>query len=404
MTMRGAAMSVVRRLRDAGHTGLFAGGCVRDARMGKRPKDYDVATDAPPDRVVALFRRTRKVGIQFGVVLVGVGRHWIEVATFRSDGDYRDGRHPEGVRFTDAREDALRRDFTINGMFYDPIRREVIDHVGGGADLDARLVRAIGKPRQRFAEDHLRMLRAVRFAARFDFEIESSTRAAIRAHAAEIRKISAERIRMELELILPQSGRATAFGMLRDLGLLRHLWCGADELLPHAESIEAHLAALPAETGFEPAMAALLHPLPVDRVAACCRNLAVSNRTAKTVVWLVEHLGDLMEPDALTLADLKLLMARPAFEDLLALLAARLRATGRPATAHRRIVARVARIPPDEVAPPPLITGHDLAKLRLPKGPRYKRILERVYYAQLGGELSGRAAARKLAARLANEG
>src|SRR5215218_6136693 len=169
------ALAVVRRLRDAGHVAYFAGGCVRDQMLGLTPKDYDVATDAPPDRVRAIFPNTQSVGAAFGVILVRHRKSVIEVATFRTDVNYVDGRRPESVRFTTAEEDAERRDFTINGLFFDPIENEVIDYVGGQGDLASKVVRAIGEPNHRFEEDHLRLLRAVRFASRFDFAVESET-------------------------------------------------------------------------------------------------------------------------------------------------------------------------------------------------------------------------------------
>ena len=173
------AARVVEELRAGGHVAYFAGGCVRDMLLGLEPKDFDVATDAPPERVRKLFRNSQAVGAAFGVILVRTGGSSVEVATFRSDGAYLDGRHPEHVRFTTAEEDARRRDFTINGLFFDPISGDVIDYVGGREDLAARWIRAIGEPGARFAEDHLRMLRAIRFAARFDFAIEANTAAAI---------------------------------------------------------------------------------------------------------------------------------------------------------------------------------------------------------------------------------
>ena len=177
----------------------WAGGCARDLLLGLEPQDYDVATDAPPEQICGLFRRTRKVGAAFGVVLVHEHRKWIEVATFRSDGEYFDGRRPSEVHFCDSQRDAQRRDFTVNGMFIDPLRRELIDYVGGQADLRAGLIRAIGDPTARFAEDHLRLIRAVRFAARLGFEIEPATLGAMREQAAKLTTVATERVREELE-------------------------------------------------------------------------------------------------------------------------------------------------------------------------------------------------------------
>lgn len=402
-SMREAALGVVRTLRDAGFEALFAGGCVRDRVMGKEPNDYDVATAAPPDRVVSLFRRTRKVGIQFGVVLVGVRQYWIEVATFRCDGVYRDGRRPDHVEFTNAREDAIRRDFTINGMFLDPIADKVVDYVGGEADIRDRLIRAIGDPARRFEEDYLRLLRAVRFAARFDFQIESTTREAIRSHASLVSKVSPERIHDELERMLSHANRATAFEMLRETGLLMHLWPGASEIEPHADRIQAMLAGLPASASFELAVAALMHSLSPSCVEEVCRLLMCSNRTIKTAVWLIGHQDRLLNPAAVTLADLKLLMACRPFPQLLDLFAARLRADKVPLDAHAEMVRRSQAIPPDKVAPPPFITGKHLGKLGLPPGPAYKGILAKIYYAQLNGDLADKPAARNMARRLIAE-
>jgi tRNA nucleotidyltransferase/poly(A) polymerase len=185
------AVTAVHKLAADGHQALLAGGCVRDLLLGLAPQDYDIATDATPDRICELFRRTRKVGAQFGVVLVRVKGRWVEVATFRSDGEYLDGRRPVQVHFCDARHDAERRDFTVNGMFLDPLERTLIDYVGGRQDLQAGLIRAIGDPAARFAEDHLRLLRAVRFAGRLGFEIEPATFAALKANVSKLVTVAA---------------------------------------------------------------------------------------------------------------------------------------------------------------------------------------------------------------------
>ena len=207
MEMEPAARAVVARLQKAGFIAYFAGGSVRDALRGVVPKDFDVATDARPDQVQSLFPRTVAVGVQFGVVRVMDGRHQFEVATFRADGAYIDGRHPEGVTFTTAQGDAERRDFTVNGMFYDPVADRVIDYVGGQADLERRVLRAIGDPQARFREDRLRLLRAARFAATLGYEVEPATWDAVRAQAAEIGVVSAERIQDELVKIFTAGSR-----------------------------------------------------------------------------------------------------------------------------------------------------------------------------------------------------
>jgi len=226
-----AAASVVRALHEAGHEAFFAGGCVRDLVMGAAPADIDIATSATPDEVTALFPGAILVGAQFGVVIVRRDGRQFEVATFRADETYEDGRHPTAVRFTDAEHDVRRRDFTINGMFFDPVRETVIDTVGGRADIERKVVRAIGDPAARFAEDRLRMLRAVRFAARLAFEIEPATAAAIRAHAGQITDVSWERIGQELERQLVDPSRARALRLMDDLDLL-------DPILPEIAALK----------------------------------------------------------------------------------------------------------------------------------------------------------------------
>ena len=224
MTEREFAVSVVRRLREAGHEALWAGGCVRDELLGLVPGDYDVATSARPEEVSGLFRRTVAVGVSFGVVQVlgprtEAGPLSVEVATFRADAGYSDGRHPDAVVFSSAREDALRRDFTINGMFFDPLENQLIDYVGGQEDLNKKLLRAIGDPAVRFAEDKLRLLRAARIATRFDLTIEARTAAAIRSMAGQILVVSAERIADELRKLLVSPHRARGVNLLLELGL-----------------------------------------------------------------------------------------------------------------------------------------------------------------------------------------
>src|SRR5213595_1476179 len=220
LPMEKAAREVAARLRENGHIAYFAGGCVRDIVRGRIPKDFDIATDARPEVAQQLFSRTYAVGAHFGVILVVENRFQFEVATFRSDDVYIDGRHPSAVHFSSPEEDAQRRDFTINGMFYDPVADNVIDFVGGRADIDAKLVRAIGDPAQRFSEDRLRMLRAVRFATVLDYEIDTQTWDALVANASSINQISAERIREELVRIFLSSNRVRGWDLLDSSGLM----------------------------------------------------------------------------------------------------------------------------------------------------------------------------------------
>src|SRR5438477_159707 len=236
MTEREFAVEVVRRLRAAGYQALWAGGCVRDELLGLVPKDYDVATDARPEDVRRLFPRTVAVGMSFGVIEVlgpraraSTAPLRVQVATFRSDVSYSDGRHPDEVVFSSAREDALRRDFTINGMFFDPLKGELLDYVGGQADLQARVLRAIGDPAVRFTEDKLRLLRAVRIATRFGLTIDPATAAAVQAMAGQITVVSAERIAEELRRLLCDPRRAHGMNLLFDLGLVAPI---LPELLP----------------------------------------------------------------------------------------------------------------------------------------------------------------------------
>jgi poly(A) polymerase len=223
MALRDTAAAIVGRLQAAGFPAFWVGGCVRDFLLGREPGDYDIATAALPEEIERLFTRTIPVGRKFGVIVVVEGEHQFEVATFRAEADYQDGRHPEQVSFGDARADALRRDFTINGLLYDPVQGKLHDWVGGEGDLRARIVRAIGSPQERFGEDHLRMLRAVRFAAQLDFQIEAGTFAALTASAPKIRAISAERIREELIKLFSPPHASRGLELLRQSGLLEQV-------------------------------------------------------------------------------------------------------------------------------------------------------------------------------------
>jgi poly(A) polymerase len=223
MSLRETATEIVRRLQTAGFSAYFVGGCVRDSLLGREPQDYDIATSAVPDQIEYIFRRTIPVGRQFGVIIVLEGGQQFQVATFRAEADYQDGRHPEHVTFSDAKADASRRDFTVNGLFFDPVQNKLHDWVNGEADLRAKLLRTIGAPEERFAEDHLRLLRAVRFAAQLDFEIETETFAALKANAPKILTVSAERIRDELIKLFRPPYAARGLDLLRDSGLLKQV-------------------------------------------------------------------------------------------------------------------------------------------------------------------------------------
>jgi poly(A) polymerase len=395
-----AALRIIRRLVEHDHTALLAGGCVRDMLLGHEPTDYDVATDAPPERVIELFRRTRRVGEQFGVVLVKQGRGWTEVATFRTDLGYQDGRHPTGVVFSTPQEDAKRRDFTINGMFYDPLTETTIDYVEGQEDLRRGIIRAIGNPTDRFAEDSLRMLRAVRFAARLSFTIEPVTQAAIVAHAADVGRVSAERIREELEKMLTHPTRANAVARAGTCTLLDHLWPDAAWSAERTVDACDILGRLPDDVSFPTALAGLLEGYSTDQVNRICRDLTCSNDQRKTVTWLTDNQSALVDPHRLTLADLKLLMQHPAFDDLLNLFRVRLITRLKGLSAYRKIRHRADAIPADAVAPPPLLTGDDLIAMGYEPSPAFGPVLNTVYRAQLDEEITERDPARDLARRL----
>jgi poly(A) polymerase len=402
-----AAEWIIRTLREAGFEALLAGGCVRDMLMGRQPKDYDVATSARPDQLLRIFRRTLKVGVQFGVVMVGDAGPWTEVATFRSDVHYSDGRHPDRVVFSTAEQDALRRDFTVNGLFYDPADQKVIDYVGGQADMRRRVIRAIGRAQERFAEDHLRLLRAVRFSAELDFAIEPKTWRAVVEHAALLEKVSRERVLEELERMLTDPRRAVGMRLLADSGLLAYAIpaAGVGIAWP-AEQVNlacARLADLPAQTSFACPLATALADWPVKTVGQLCRQLTCSNDLRRQVVWLVEALPQARRPKDLSLADLKRLMASGYFDDLKHLLHADLAARGEPLDAWQVLGERAAAIPAEKVQPAPLVGGEDLKALGVTPGPIYKQVLDTVYTAQLDEEVAGRDQALAMVRRLLTE-
>jgi poly(A) polymerase len=398
-----AALQIIERLRQAGHQALLAGGCVRDRLLGRPAKDYDVATDARPEQIISLFRRTRQVGVQFGVVQVKQGRSWVEVATFRSDHSYSDGRHPDAVQFTSAEEDAKRRDFTINGMFYDPVSDRVIDYVGGQQDLAAGVIRAIGDPAQRFREDHLRMLRAIRFATELGYRIDPATFEAVRQNADAITRVSAERIQEELAKTLAAPNRRGGFDQLARSGLLEHLWPNDEWDQARIERALAILGALRGEIRFSLGLAVLLLNREPAQVRQTCRDLRCSTPLSRQVVWLVTHHADLDRPDELALADLKTLMQSRQFDDLTELLRARLVAAGQDTEVHSRLISRASQIPPERVDPPPLVDGEDLKALGLPPGPRYKQILDAVRRAQLDERIHTRQEGTAMARQLVSQ-
>jgi len=418
---RSDAVAVLRRLRDAGHIAYFAGGCVRDELLGLTPKDYDIATDAPPQRVRELFANTQAVGAAFGVILVRHGPSVIEVATFRTDLEYRDGRHPDGVKFATAQEDAQRRDFTINGIFLDPIENRVIDYVGGQADLKAKLIRAIGNADQRFAEDHLRLLRAVRFASRFEMRIEPATAAAIAAHAHQLPRISPERLAEELRRMLTPITRGDAFRMLRQFGLLDVLMRFLPEKQTRRpdETFSLMLALGPPshrdDISFGLALAALtlcfrmhasgsyelrdwLEPKQVRKsIAAMRQTLRISNEEENAMAGALGF-GNLLQGDP-TLALLKRSLAKPHAADARHLMSALARC-GLMKDPLNALLARLVELERGEYAPPPLITGDDLTAAGASPGPAFKRALTEAYDAQLEGRIQTRDEAMKIAMKI----
>ena len=384
MTNRQAAIEIVRRLQEQGFEALLAGGCVRDMLLGRKPKDYDIATNARPKDVVKLFPRTLTVGAKFGVVIVLLRDGQVEVATFRTEAGYRDGRHPDEVEFTDAAEDASRRDFTINGMFYDPLTEKVIDYVEGQADLARQIVRTIGAPQERFGEDYLRMLRAIRFSTRLGFAIEPATFAAIQHNAQRIVRISGERIATELEAILVDPNRQTGAAMLFDSGLAQAIFPGLP--LGHSQEAVAISSRLRKRVDFALALAAFFAGCDADEALACCEILKLSRRATKHLAFLLTHSGRLLD-DAMALASLKRLLGTPYFWDLYELERAAQKAANNKAAlaALARLRRRVQTLRGVNVRPKPLLSGHDLIRLGARRGPTVGQLAEELYIAQLEG-------------------
>ena len=398
------ATEVVAKLRRAGFEAYWAGGCVRDQLLGRAPKDYDVATNATPPEIRRLFghRRTLAIGAAFGVITVlgpkKAGQ--VEVTTFREDAAYSDGRHPDHVTFSSAEADASRRDFTINGLFFDPIGQRVIDFVGGQEDLAGGLIRAIGQPHERFAEDKLRMLRAVRFSATFDFPLEAGTLEAIRQMAGEIGVVSPERIAMEMRRMLVEPRRAEAVRMMLDTGLaeaiLPEILPGDDAQRERLDRALAMLERLP-EPGFPLALGTLLAEL-VDPGSArrVGRRWRLSNSETNRVAWLVKHRAALREARAMRRSVLQPLLVAEGIEDLLALHEA-----ASPAGSDEVAYCRSLLSQPREVLdPPPLLTGDDLLAHGVPTGPQYAMLLKRAREAQLNEQIHTKAEALALVDQL----
>jgi poly(A) polymerase len=456
------ALEVVRTLRERGFQAYFCGGCVRDLLLGREPADYDVTTAATPAQVMRTFPRSYAVGARFGVVLVPIPGEEdttqeaysgaessthpqfenlpanpkagvIEVATFRSDLSYSDGRHPDAVRFSnDPREDVQRRDFTINALLMDPISGEVLDFVGGRRDLQARVLRTIGDPAQRFTEDKLRMLRAVRFAARFEYQIDEPTLAAVRNMADQIHQVSRERVRDELTKMLTEGRARNAFLLLDESGLLGEVLPEISAMKGVEQPPEFHpegdvfvhtlllLEKLPHPCPASLAWGALLHDVgkpPTFRVApdrirfdghvevgvrmaeAICRRLRFSNEDTEQVLALVDnhmrfaHVGQMKE------STLKKFLRMPRFEEHLDLHRMDCQASHGDLTLYEFVKKKLASIPPDQMRPAPLVNGDDLIAAGYVPGPRFKDILSCVEDGQLEGRLRSKQEAMEWIAR-----
>lgn len=418
------AVGIVRTLEKAGHEAYLVGGCVRDLVMRREPKDYDVATSARPDQVAKLFRRTIPVGAQFGVQIVMIGKTPYEVATFRTDQEYKDGRHPEGVLFSNPKEDALRRDFTVNGLFYNPVKKKVIDYVGGREDLKRKLVRAIGDPAKRFAEDKLRMLRAVRFAATLGFKLDPATFKAVQSAAGQITEVSPERIRDELVKLFTGPHPGCGLELLDESGLLKVILPEAEKMKGVQQPPEFHpegdvfihtrmvLDGLP-NCSLVVAIGALLHDVgkpPTFRVAdrirfdghdrvgagmarGICRRLRFSNAETDAISGLVAEHMKFKDVRQMRLSTLKRFMADPLFPEHMKLHRADCMASHKDLANWTFLRKKLKQLPKKEIKPKPLINGHDLLKMGYPESPQVGLILKTVEEKQLEKELTSKAEA-----------
>ena len=422
--MEKTAREVAQRLRADGHIAYFAGGCVRDIARHQTPKDFDIATDARPEAVQEIFARTYAVGAHFGVIVVLENGFQFEVATFRSDDVYVDGRRPSAVHFSSPEEDAKRRDFTINGMFFDPGTEQVIDFVGGRADLEAKLVRAIGEPAHRFAEDRLRMLRAVRFATVLEYEIDKQTWEALVANAAMINQISAERIREELVRIFLSPNRVRGWDLLDSSGLMRAILpelegmkgCVQPEQFHPEGDVFQHtrlmLGFLPAEVSVPLVFAVLLHDVakPItakvdetgrirfnehDRIGAemtaqIMERLRFSRAEIDASVEMVRQHMVFKDVPKMRIAKLKRFMARPTFVDELELHRVDCESSHRMLENYEFLLRKRDEFANEPIIPPPLVRGDDLIALGLKPGPKFAEILEAVETRQLEGTVRDR--------------
>ena len=409
--IRALALEAVRKLRAAGYQALWAGGCVRDRLLARTPKDYDIATDATPEQIRDVFghRRTLAIGQAFGVIclILPRGAGQIDIATFRRDAAYSDGRHPDHVTFSTAQDDAQRRDFTINGLFYDPVGDRVIDYVGGQEDLRRRLVRAIGDPHERFAEDKLRMLRAVRMAATFDFDIEDRTMQAIEQHAGQLVVVSAERITAELRQILVHERRRRAVELLDHSRLLTVILPELAPVLDRPDAWPQTLEILDRlqRPTFAAAFAALLRdaartpPERLARIGEIAERLRWTRQERRDAEFFLVHETAIRQAHRWPWPRLQRILVQPQSCELLNYARAVAEVVDRD-TAPVGFCEQQLQRPPEELDPPPLLTGSDLLATGAPPGPRYAQILESVRDAQLEGRITSRDQALQLARTL----
>lgn len=435
--MRDFAIAIIRTLRERGHAAYLAGGCVRDLLLGHEPADYDVATSATPEEVMQIFPETYAVGAQFGVVLVpdpnpaqtatavrSYHAGMIEVATFRADVSYSDGRHPDAVRYTKSpEEDVQRRDFTINGMMLDAMTNQLLDYVSGQKDLKAKLIRAIGDPEKRFTEDKLRMMRAVRFAARFDYAIDPATFIAIQKLAPQIHQVSRERLREELTKMLTEGQASRAFRLLDEAGLLREVLPEISAMKGVEQPPQFHpegdvfvhtmllLDNLPPNPFPTLAWGALLHDVgkpPTFRVAPdrirfdghvevgvkmaeeICRRLRFSNDDTEQIAALVENHMRFAHAMQMKESTFKRFVRMRDFSEHLALHRLDCLSSHGDLSLYDFVREKIANMPPEVMRPAPLVTGADLIALGLAPGPRFKEILSSIEDAQLEGRLKTR--------------
>lgn len=419
------ATKVISKLQQSGYLAYFAGGCVRDLLRDQVPTDYDIATNALPEQVTSLFRKTRSVGAHFGVIIVISGEFAFEVATFRNDGSYGDGRRPESVEFTSPEEDVLRRDFTINGIFYDPIEGSTIDYVNGQDDIESGTVRAIGDPESRFREDHLRLLRAVRFAARFDYQIEENTWAAICSHAEEIKNISEERIRDELSKILTDPNRVRGFDLLVESGLMEAMIPEILDLKGCEQPPQFHpegdvfvhtrlmLTLLKDDPSLSLVLSVLLHDIGKpstysydeesdrirfnghDKIGAemasdILKRLKFPNKVIEEVTEMVANHMTFKDVQKMREAKLKRFMARPTFEDETELHRVDCLGSWGGLDNYDFLNQKRIEFENEPIIPPPLLTGNDLIEIGWEPGPRLGEVLTKVQDMQLEKNLNSK--------------